>query len=397
MMRRRRSHLVAVGLCAGLLLASALPARAQEQGGRFAWRPSLRILSLVDDNVLLEDGNRNGDVGFWLIPRVELDYRAPAVELGADLGVDFRRYIEGDSRIDAELYRAIGWAEVGLGPGLSLRMSDAFVPQPVRLGRPSDEAINLMQTNRAEIDLRWWRELGQGREFKVGAMASHFLTEDYAESLPAAGGGLVVDPDFRADYIQGLAFAELQSPLGERSAGYVRAQFSYRDFTDYSPADHTNLSLLLGFESNRWKDLSVELAGGAGAIGFGSFADALRALARLGLRYRLPLGLTVSLAGSYLVSPNLARDDAMQSNGEIGLEQRFGPATAASARVFVTYFDGYLHGVSNLFGGAEVRLRRQLTRNIQVGVRYLHYRNAGDLGLDDFAKNRITLELGFSR
>jgi hypothetical protein len=384
-------------LLAALLSILPLPAPADQAEQAFSWRPSLRFRTVVDDEVGLSGGG-DGGVGFWLVPRVELDYRTRAVELGADLGVDARRYLDGPSSADTELYRAVGWAEVGLWNGLSLRLANAFVPQPLRVGLPEDDGVNLKQSNRADAELRYWRGLPGGRELEVGAGFTHFLSDEYAETLPLAGGGVAVDPDFRADYIQGLGFVELQNPLGEGSMAFVRTQLAYRDYLELGSASNTNLSLLLGVRSSRWSNLDLELSGGAGAVGFDAFAEELRALGRASLRYRFPRGFTLGLAAWHLQSPNLARQAAMESTGEISAEQRFGPATSASLRVFVTRFDGDLRGsAANLFGGAEVLLRRQLTRHLQVGFAYRHWRNRGGLSLDDFSQNRISLELGLTR
>lgn len=378
------------------LTLGAATARAEGEGARFAWHPSLRLTAVVDDNVFFEDGSKEGAVGLWMTPRVELDYQRSDLRAGADLGVDLRRYLDDASALQAELYRAVGWGELGLAPGLLLRVSDAYVPQAVHLGLPEDEAPNLIQSNRADAELRWWHGFAGERELQLGVIATHFLSEAYPEARPLAGGGFVLDPDFRADYVGGLAFAEFRTPLGERSSGYLRGQAGYRSFSEDSDADHSNLSLMLGWRSEPWERFEVELAGGVGALGFDAFGDALRALGRASLLYRFSSGLSVWLRASHLLTPDLIGEDVQQSTGEIGLEQRFGAATAASLRVFATRFDGDARGdEANLFGAAELRLRRQLTRRLQLAFSYRHWRNAGRLTLDDFSQNRMTLELGF--
>jgi hypothetical protein len=380
----------------GALALCASAAHAEGEPGYFSWRPSLRASLVADDNVFSEEAGENGSIGVWLAPRLELGYRTEAVELGADLGVDLRRYFNHSSALSAELFRAVGWGEIGLAHGLSLRVSNAFVPQPVRLGLPDDEAENQVQTNRLEAGLNWWRELGGRRELKAGLLGSYFRSEEYSEVVPLEGGGFGVDDDFRADYMQGLGFVEFQSPLGERTSSFVRWQGAYRTFSERSASDHSNLSLLLGVRSSRWEGLDLALAAGVGALGFDSFADALRALGELSLRYRLPSGWSFSLLARHLMTPNLAGDDAMESTGQLGVEKRLGAATAASLRFFFTRFDGDVGAdAANLFGGAELRIRRQVTRQLQLGLSYRHWRNRGDFDLDDFSRNRIALELDF--
>ncbi|HKX38888.1 MAG TPA: hypothetical protein VJN20_09550, partial [Burkholderiales bacterium] len=48
----------------------------------------------------------------------------------------------------------------------------------------------------------------------------------------------------------------------------------------------------------------------------------------------------------------------------------------------------------NLFGGVELAVRRQISRNFQLSVAYRYWDNGGDFGLDDFQQHQATL--GFS-
>lgn len=397
MVRRFLSGLrgLAFVICAALALQGSA-AHAEGEPGYFSWRPSLHSALVADDNVFHEESGTDGSLGVWLAPRLELGYRTGAVELGADLGVDLRRYVSHSSALSAELYRAVGWGEIGLRPGLSLRVSNAFVPQPVSLGLPEDEGSNLVQTNRLDGGLHWWRELPGRREIEAGLLASYFRSEEYSQVVPLDGGGFAVDDDFRADYVQGLGFVEFQNPLGERTSIYVRMQGAYRAFSDSSSADHSNFSLLFGVRSSRWEGLDLGLSAGVGALGFDSFVDALRALGELDVAYRLPSGWTFSLAARHLMTPNLAGDDSMESSGQFNVEKRFGAATAASLRLFVTRFDGEVGAdAANLFGGTELRVRRQLTRYLQLALSYRHWLNRGGFDVDDFSQNRIALELDF--
>lgn len=385
---------VAVLLSALALAGAATAAEGEE--GVFSWQPSLRFTTLASDNVLYEEGGKKGSLGTWIAPRLELAYRRPALEIGADLGVDLRRWI-GQGSLDAELYRGIVWAEAGLGHGLSVRISDAFVPQPIRVGLPEDEGANLAQTNRAAADLRWWRELPGRRELEMGLEGSYFITDDYKEPVPTSAG-VAIDRDFRADYAQGLGFVELQSPLGERSAGYARVQGSYRSFSSAMDADHGNLSLLLGVRSSRWENLELDLAAGVGALGFERFGDELRALGRASVRYRLPAAWTLSLAARHLNTPNLAGETALESTGELGISKRLAASTEVDLRVFVTRFDGDLRDdAANVFGGAELRLRHQVNRYLQLMAGYRHWRNAGGFDRDDFAQNRLLFQISLRR
>jgi hypothetical protein len=285
---------------------------------------------------------------------------------------------------------------VGVTQGLALHVANTYVPQAVMLGRPEDEVHNLVQSNRAEGGLRWAIGLPGNRELRAGALGTWFLTDDYPELVPS-GGGLVLDPDFEASYAQGLGFVEVESPLGESTSVSARGQFSYRDFAEAGYADHTNLSMLMALRSQPHPRLGLELSGGAGAIGMDAFADALRALGRAETRFLAWRGLTLWIAAAHLHSPDLSGDEVDETTGEVGLEQRFGAATLGSLRVFTTRYDGSPMGGIDWFGAAEVKLRRQLTRHLQVGIAYRHWRNAGSLDADDFQQNRIALEVGIRR
>jgi len=384
---------VGLGFC---LVLAAGPGRAAEgEGGIFTWSPSLRLTLVGSDNVFYEDSGADGSIGGWVAPGVTLAYRRPSLELGADLGVDFRRYVDHSSLGD-ELYRGVAWVEAAPGHGLTLRLSNAYVPQPVYLGLPEDEGSNLVQTNRAEADLRWWHPLPGGRELEIGAQGTHFFSDDYAEFVPAAGGGTTLDPDFHSDYVQGLGFIEVQSPLGERSSAYARTQGYYRSFGDVARADHGNLSLLLGVRSARWENVQLDVAGGVGALSFDSFGDEIRALGRASVRWRVGEGWTLALQGRHLNTPNLAGDDALETTGELGVTKRFGSATEGRLRLFVTRFEGDLRSSRvNLFGGSELSVRHQLTRQLQLQAAYRHWHNAGGLRVDDFSQNRILLQIAF--
>jgi len=391
----RRTYL-GVALVALLAFAAAPAARGAEgDAGIFSWRPSLRTSLVANDNTNYSDNDAEGAIGGWIQPRAELSYRMPSLELGADLGVDFRRYTDGS--LGDELYRAVAWGEAGLGHGLTLRMANAFVPQAIRVGLPDDEAANLVQSNRSQVGLRWWRPLMGSSELQVGVQGTYLLTDDYTEAVPGAGG-VVYDEKFHADYAEGLGFVEVHTPLGEQSSVYVRVQGAYRSFSDVSMASHGNVSLLTGIRTTRWRNLELEVAGGAGALSFDSFADELRALGKARARYQLPEGWSIALEGRHLNTPNLAGEEAMESTGELSLAKHFDSGTEASLKVFVTRFDGDLRSTdANLFGAAELRVRHQLTRFLQVEAAYRHWRNAGGFDLDDFAQNRLVVGLAIRR
>ena len=61
-------------------------------------------------------------------------------------------------------------------------------------------------------------------------------------------------------------------------------------------------------------------------------------------------------------------------------------------RFFVTRFDAdSWSGGANLFGAAELQVRRQLTRHSQLSISYRHWRNDGGFDVDDFSQNRVAV------
>ena len=75
---------------------------------------------------------------------------------------------------------------------------------------------------------------------------------------------------------------------------------------------------------------------------------------------------------------------------------RFGRRTAASVTGFLSYLtsDSSQPG-SNLFGGAEIAVRRQLSRRFQLGFAYRYWQNAGAFSGDDLRQNRGMLTLSY--
>ncbi len=251
-----------LALLVGALLLAPLSALGDGPESGFWWSPSLRVTGVVDDNIFFTRGNEDGDVGFWIAPRVEAGYSSSTFAVGADVGVDVRQYLD-DGGINDQQVRATGWGEVTLLPGLDLKLRNAYVPQAVILGLPDDDTLNNVQTNRADATLQWSTQLAPGRSFTIGAIGTHFLAEEHADALAIPGGGFAIDPSFGGNFLQGLGFMQVDTSLAERTTLWARTQASYRDFTEIGDADHTNLSMLVGLESRYWKGFVLSLSAGA--------------------------------------------------------------------------------------------------------------------------------------
>ncbi len=85
----------------------------------------------------------------------------------------------------------------------------------------------------------------------------------------------------------------------------------------------------------------------------------------------------------------------VESTARIAIEKRFGTATALELATFITRFEvDSISSDPDIFGGAEIKVRRQLTPILQVGLSYRHWWNRGAFGSDDFSQNRVVLEFG---
>jgi Putative beta-barrel porin 2 len=384
-------------VCLSLALLCAAAASAEEGAERrFTWRPSFETRSVYDDNAFLAESGEDADVGVWIVPRLELDYRLPAVQLGADLGGEIPRYFDHSSLNDA-FWRMQGHGEVGLWPGLSLRVSDAYVPQPAQLGRPDDAPTNMVQSNRADAELRYWRDLWNGHELTLGIGGGRFDSNEFTAVVPGPGNSLVVDENFEAKFTEGRGYGELRNPIGENLAILLRTNIDYRKFDDESDADHLEAGGLLGLESQLPLGFDLDLAGGAGYLDTEGGSNQPHVVGYGNLVWRnAPSGLQVRLGFHHEMTQDLAGNDFMDTTGRVSIEKYFGLQTSATVTGFVSQFDNdSVNPSDNLYGGAEVVLRRQISRNFQVSLAYRYWDNAGDFDLDDFQQNQASLAITY--
>jgi hypothetical protein len=390
--RRVCSRAWIAGLVTAGLLAFAFDSAAEGEADLFTIRPTFSATAVADDNPEFERKGGDSSVGAWLRPSVKVDYHAPLFDLGADFGVDVRRYSGYNSSLSDEFGRIGGFAEARLAPGVALRVANAWAPRAMRLGRPNDDGVNLIQTNKLDASLRHWRSLPGERELEIGVQSTYFVSDDFAEPL----GGGAVDQDFRANYVGGVGYVEVQTPIVGSLSGYLRAQAGYRSLMDDSDADHADVGGSLGLRIPFGNGSRFEIGGGAGWLGFSGFADRPRATGLMKLRLALPGGFVSTLGVEHLLSANVEGRKFQQTEARVEIERYFGRRTAGAIAIFGTRFDDASLGAGDLFGGGEARVRHQLTRATQIVVRYRYWTNRGDYSADDFTQNRATLELRFS-
>ena len=128
--------------------------------------------------------------------------------------------------------------------------------------------MNLVQTQRADLGVRYWRELPGRSEIELGAQGSYFTSEGFLAVIPTGGGGNVIDPDFEADFWQASGYLEWQKPLTSRESGFALGQAGRRDYRDERRPAHTNALVQLGVRSRRFHGARLEVAAGYGLLAF---------------------------------------------------------------------------------------------------------------------------------
>jgi len=395
--RFRSTRATRILVATALLLAAGARAElgsgAETEQNRFSWHPSIRTSMQADDNTQLEEKDSNSDMGFFVLPRVELGYQGRWFDLGADLGADIRWYIDDESPTD-QFYRLSGWGEAGILPGLTVRASNAWVPTPVDLGKPEDHASNLVQTNRTVADLRYWLALPGESEMTWSFQGTRLFSEEFDAQV---GNNIVVD-DFRADFWEGAVVGQFQMPILENLAGFVRAHVRYRAFDEKAAEDFGDLAFVVGFRS-RWLDsLEFDLSGGYGLLGYATGDSDHRFVGDLALRYGMRDGTKLELSIQNRNTVDIMGNDFLETTGRIGVERHFGERTAAELAVFVSRFDNETwNSGSNLYGGVEASIRRQTSRRTQLELAYRYWNNAGSYSFDDFSQNQLTLSFSYRR
>jgi hypothetical protein len=384
----------AIGL--GILVALAFEAAAEDQEKHFTWHPSMRVTLIGDDQPYLDEMD-DGAIGAWISPQLDLGYRGDFYELSAELGGDVRRYVDEGS-LSEEFYRMRATGEIGILPGLSVLVSEAYVPRPERIAAPGDATRNLNQTNQLDVEVRYWRELPSRRELLMTFRGSHFTGDRFDTFLLTDGGGVVPHSNFEPDHWEGAADIELQTPFGERTSLYLRSDLRYRSFSESAVTDHGEVTVMAGMRTRRFRNIEIDMAAGWGLISFEHGDDLHRFVGEGSLRYRLPNGWTWRLSAANRFVSDLSGNNFVETTGRMGIEKYFGDLVSVSLAGFVSGLENDAWNTDhNFFGGAEFRLRGRIARHTELALTYRYWRNAGDLESDDFKQNRVAIEFFYRR
>jgi hypothetical protein len=377
---------------AALLAVTPVHGTSRDLGLRV--RAELGSSVVYDDNVLLEDDARQSDVAFGIAPSVGADYLRPRWKVGADVGADSRFYLD-HSQLNDTFFRAEAYGEIEPLRGLTVRVSDHYVPQPVVLGRPEDETANLAQSNTLLAEARYWHELRSNAALEVGVRGARFTADAFPASLDLDGDGVIeTDHRFRSDYWGGAAFAEGQLSVGKGTVAFVRGEYRARRFDELSAADFDEISGLIGVRTRLGGRLSIEAAGGYGRVDFAALPERSRWLGRLSLAYDLPRGLTLRASLMRRLTGDATATDFGETSARLGIEKQLGTRTSVYAGAWWALYDSDAPGVgSNRVLAAELALRRRLTQRIEAILAYRRWRNHGSFDGDDFTQNRVTLGL----
>jgi len=382
---------LAAALFAAHTAAADLGSGGEPSTTRFSAHPSIRFATIADDNVLLEGSDPDADVGVALFPRVELVLHSRSLLIGADLGLDVRGYTKSESPSDV-FVRLEGFAERGILPGITVRVSDAYAPTPIDLGKPLDHSANLVQTNRLAMSVRHWSEIPNDRELSLALQVSRHTSEGFATEVE----GGVMDDDFHADFWEYSALGEFHSPVTEQMSGFIRGLTRWRSFDDSSVSNFADLSLMVGISTQWWESVDFEAAIGIGRLAFEDHGQ-MRFLGEANARYRISDGTTLRLEIFQRNTADIVGNEFTESTGRFDVERRFGERTSASLGLFITRLNSDDWSGSNLYGGIETAVRHQLSRRTQVELMYRHWENAGGYGSDDFRQNQISLGITYRR
>ena len=169
-----------------------------------------------------------------------------------------------------------------------------------------------------------------------------------------------------------------------------------REFDDSAGADHLEASGLLGFRSHLEQGILFDVAGGYGLLDLEDGSSEARILARAALTVHRPGGWRYEAAFHNEFTVDVAGNDFVDTTGRLGVEKYFGKRTALSVIGFVSQLESDSTQPSgNLFGGAEVKLRRALSRRFQASLAYRYWENAGSFGLDDMSQSRAMVTLTY--
>jgi len=169
-----------------------------------------------------------------------------------------------------------------------------------------------------------------------------------------------------------------------------------RSFDDPAGADHLEASGLIGFRSHMERGIELDVAGGYGLLDLADAGSETMWLGRASVSIRRAGGWRYHAGFHHQLTVDVAGNDFVDTTGRLGVEKYFGKRTAVGLVGFLSQLDSDSTDPSgNRFGGAELKLRRQLSRRVEASLAYRHWENAGSFELDDMRQDRAMLSLTY--
>jgi len=382
-------------ILAGVLVCASCVASAAWGGisrGGLHLEPSLKITFVGDDNVYHTKRDKESAFGSWIFPRLALDYGRGSLRAEGDLGVDARLYT-GASGLDEVYYFVSAELEYQTQRGLTLSLSNLYAPQPVSLGRPTDDSENLLQSNTLIAEARYRREFKRSTALELGLQGSWFTSEEFDTVIDLHDDGVLEEvDDFHADYLDFSAFLEGQYSLGRRALLFARGRARVRDYDEIPRGDYTEYSAVVGARTDWGRRIRLEISFGYGAIDYEHQSTDSRFVGRLTLDYQLPRGWAIEGSVGRTLTSQAVGVDFDETFARLGVEKLLGSRTRAYLGLWWNSFDSAVSGQrENSSTAVEFSLRRQLTRRIEAELGYRYWSNGGDHSADDFHQNRVTL------
>ncbi len=403
-MRRAALQLLCAGaLAVAWLQAATSVAQIAEPGAigpreGLSLHPYATLSGVYNSNVLLEPSDGTGEFGMWLSPGIEANYRRGIFRSGIDVGADLQRYF-GPIHLDGYYGRVAGFAELAPLPGVTVRLADAWAPQPLNLGLPDDDAANLVQSNRVEAEARLRRELPRELVLDLSLLGTRFDADPYEVRHDAELGGFSTQGDsIDVDYWDVTGRLELQRGFDRRTVAFARIlarDRAYESATEYS---FVEFSGLLGLRLRGPAQTELEIAGGYGHLDYRDGPAKPTALGLIELRGALDGGWRWHAGVSRNFTTDFSIYDYAETSGRVGLEKELGPRTRATVEFSGGQFNSEAPDVGNqTYWAVETALRRQLNRTMQAGLVFRHWQTNGDGSLHDVTQNRVILELKYRR
>jgi hypothetical protein len=388
-----RILLASAVICASCLVPVS---RSEASEGRFRVRPELKVTFVADDNFYHEKRDEVSAYGTWIYPSLALDYQRGSFRVGGDVGADVRLYTGGKDLNDT-YYVVAAEAEYRTLRGLTLRLSNVYAPQPLWLGRPTDDTGNLVQSNTLNAEARLRREFKRSTALELGVQGSWFTSESFGTAMDLHDDEVLEEiDDFRPDYLDFSTFVEGQYSLGRRALFFARARARLRDYEEIPRGDYTEFSGVVGLRTDQWRRLWLEIAFGYGSINWERLPSEGRFVGRVTFNYEMPRGWTLKGSFGRTLTSQAVGTDFSENFARFGIEKLFGPRTRAYLGFWWNSFNSGVPGErENSSVAGEFSLRRQITRRIEAVLAYRYWKNGGHQSSDDFTQNRVTLAFSY--